>query len=84
MIIHNLTNIPFDLPGGHILPANGSFTGELPEPYVLALRASPAVRVDDSDPLDEFRTEYERLTGKKADRRWSEDTLFAKIEEAGA
>lgn len=79
--IKNLTNSPFDLPGGHILPANGEWEGELPEAYLLALRASPAVEVVDEDPLEPFRAEYKRLTGKNADKRWSEETLFAKIEE---
>lgn len=82
--IKNLTNSPFDLPGGHILPANGEWEGELPGPYLLALRASPAVEVvdEDSDPLEPFRAEYERLTGKRADRRWSETRLFEEIEKA--
>lgn len=82
--VHNLTKSPFDLPGGHILPANGSWTGELPEAYLLALRASPAVEVleEDSDPLEPFRVEYERLTGKRADKRWSETRLFEEIEKA--
>lgn len=80
--LKNLTNSPFDLPGGHILPAKGEWEGELPEPYLLALKASPAVKVvEDEDPLEPFRAEYERLTGKRADRRWSEETLFSKIEE---
>ena len=82
MIVHNLTNSPYDLPGGHILPANGSWTGELPESYLAALRASPVVRIEDADPLDSFRAEYERLTGKRADRRWSEERLFTEIENA--
>lgn len=80
--IKNLTNSPFDLPGGHILPANGEWEGELPEPYLLALRASPAVEVVDEDPLEPFRAEYERLTGKRADKRWSETRLFEEIEKA--
>lgn len=83
--IKNLTNSPFDLPGGNILPANGEWEGELPEAYLLALKASPAVKVvEDKDPLEPFRAEYERLTGKRADKRWSEETLFAKIEEVEA
>lgn len=80
--IKNLTNSPFDLPGGHILPANGEWEGELPEAYLEALRASPAVRIEDSDPLEPFRAEYERLTGKRADKRWSETRLFEEIEKA--
>jgi hypothetical protein len=80
--LKNLTNSPFDLPGGHILPANGEWEGELPEAYLLALKASPAVKVvEDEDPLEPFRAEYKRLTGKNADKRWSEETLFSKIEE---
>jgi hypothetical protein len=81
--LKNLTNSPFDLPGGHILPANGEWEGELPEPYLLALKASPAVKVvEDEDPLEPFRAEYKRLTGKNADRRWSETRLFEEIEKA--
>lgn len=80
--VHNLTNSPFDLPGGHILPANGSWTGELPEPYLVALRASNVVRIEDEDPLEPFRAEYKRLTGKNADKRWSETRLFEEIEKA--
>jgi transcription antitermination factor NusG len=79
--LKNLTNSPFDLPGGHILPANGEWEGELPEAYLLALKASPAVKVDE-DPLEPFRAEYERLTGKRADKRWSETRLFEEIEKA--
>lgn len=81
MIIHNLTNSPYDLPGGHILPANGSWTGDLPEAYVEALRMSPTVRIEEADPLEPFRAEYERLTGKRADKRWSETRLFEEIEK---
>lgn len=81
LTVQNLTHSPFDLPGGHILPAYGTWSGELPEAYVAALRASPAVRIEDEDPLDEFRAEYERLSGKRADRRWSETRLFEEIEK---
>ena len=80
--VHNLTKSPFDLPGGHILPANGSWTGELPDAYLVALRASSVVRIEDEDPLEPFRAEYKRLTGKNADKRWSETRLFEEIEKA--
>lgn len=84
LTVHNLTNSPFDLPCGHILPANGSWSGELPDAYLLALKASPAVRIEDEDPLEPFRAEYERLTGKRPDGRWSELRLFEELEKLDA
>lgn len=75
--LKNLTNSPFDLPGGHILPANGEWEGELPEAYLLALKASPAVKVVEvapeaqDDDLDTWRALYETEKGGAPDGRWS-------------
>lgn len=80
LTVHNLTNSPFDLPGGHILPANGSWSGELPESYLLALKASPAVKVVEVAPedtggpdeeLETWRSLYEAEKGERPDGRWS-------------
>lgn len=76
--LKNLTNSPFDLPGGHILPANGEWEGELPEPYLLALKASPAVTVSDGTSL---RDDYRELTGKEPDKRWSDTRVALEIEK---
>lgn len=77
--VQNLTNSPFDLPGGALLPAKGSFTGDLPDAYVTALRASPAVSVSDGDSTS-LRDDYIALTGKEPDKRWSEQRIAREIE----
>ena len=41
----NLTRGPFDLPGGHVLPALGTVVGDWPEQYLELLAFSGAVRV---------------------------------------
>lgn len=78
--IKNLTNSPFDLPGGHILPANGEWEGELPDAYLLALRASPAVSVSDGG-VTSLRDDYRELTGKDPDKRWSDQRISLEIEK---
>ena len=85
--IRNLTPSPMDLPGGRVLPAFGEVTMELTPLDAIVLGHSLAITVspvEDDDPLEPFRAEYERLTGKRADRRWSEDRLFSEIEKADA
>lgn len=78
--LRNLTNSPFDLPGGHVLPANGEWEGELPESYLLALRASPAVSVSDGETTS-LRDDYRELTGKDPDKRWSDTRVAREIEK---
>ena len=41
----NLTRGPFDLMGGHVLPAHGTVSGDWPEQYLELLAVSGAVRV---------------------------------------
>lgn len=75
--IKNLTGGPIDLPSGRILPAYGETEATEADGV---LRYSPAVAfVDDS--LGQWRAMYKELTGKDADKRWTEATLTARIEE---
>lgn len=77
--IKNLTGSPIDLPSGRILPAYGET--EATEADGI-LRHSPAVAfVETEDTLEQWRAMYKELTGKGADKRWTEATLTARIEE---
>lgn len=80
-LIKNLTASPMDLPGGIVLPA----FGEVSYPHDTSILSfSPALHITpvEDDPLEPFRVEYHRLTGKRADRRWSEERLFKELEAA--
>lgn len=52
LTVINLTNSPFDLEGGHRLPAMGSVTADFPEHYAEVLRLSPGVEVRFPAPED--------------------------------
>lgn len=45
LTVRNLTNSPFDIEGGHRLPAMGSITEEFSDQYAALLRRSPGVEV---------------------------------------
>jgi hypothetical protein len=78
-VIKNLTNSAIDLPGGRILPAYGET--EATDADGL-LRYSPAVAfIESDDTLGQWRDMYKELTGKDADKRWTEATITARIEE---
>lgn len=85
MKIKNLLNSPVDiqtLSGPIVLAAHEEREVHgFPPSYDRLYRASSFFSVED-DPLEPFRVEYERLTGKKADKRWSETRLFEEIEKA--
>lgn len=49
LTVRNLTNSPFDIEGGHRLPAMGSVTEDFSDHYALLLRASPGVEVVAAD-----------------------------------
>lgn len=82
--IRNLTGSPYDLAPGVILPAFGEVDADLPDYMLEILAASPGVEVvvTAAEPLEEWRKMYHELTGKDADKRWSEETLISKIEKA--
>lgn len=73
--VQNISNSPLDFPGGTKLPVNGTWTGDLPDAYVAALRVSPAVTVSSG-----IRDDYIELTGKEPDKRWSEQRIAREIE----
>lgn len=88
MKIKNLLNSPVDiqtLSGPIVLAAHEEREIQgFPPSYDRLYRASSFFEVTESeaDPLEPFRVEYERLTGKKADKRWSETRLFEELEKA--
>lgn len=79
--VTNLSNGAIDLPGGNIVPANGDWTGEMSKHDFDIFGMSSVLTVEPADdPLQPFRDEYERLSGKPANKRWGEDRLFQEIE----
>jgi len=84
--IRNLTGSPYDLAPGVILPAFGEVDADLPDYLVDILSAVPGVEVvvTTAEPLEEWRKMYHELTGKDADKRWSEKRLIEEIEKASA
>ncbi|TCM21481.1 hypothetical protein EDF56_101145 [Novosphingobium sp. PhB165] len=82
--ITNLTNSPFDLEGGHRLPAMGSVTEHFSDDYAAALRLSPGVQVsepaEDAE-LDALRAQAEEL-GIEVDGRWGAKRLETEIAKA--
>lgn len=52
LTVVNLTNSPFDLEGGHRLPAMGRLTADFSDGYAEALRASPGVEARLPAPAD--------------------------------
>lgn len=92
--IHNLTNSPFDLlndKGEKVrIAARGTIDGFKPHPgqeplyrslgyFRIEEGAMPAPKVDERD---ELRAQYEQLTGKKPNSRWSAERLRAEIDKA--
>lgn len=45
LTVRNLTNSPFDIEGGHRLPAMGGITADFSDHYAALLRVSPGVEV---------------------------------------
>lgn len=82
--VTNLSNGAVDLPGGNIVAANGTWTGEMSKQDFDVFSLSSMLAVEEAgeaeDPLQPFRLEYERLSGKPANKRWGENRLFAEIE----
>lgn len=81
--ITNLTHSPYDLPaigGAVVLPAFGEVTAEFDPLYLAALEQSDGVRVLAVD-NNMWADEYERLTGKRPDKRWSEARLMSELEK---
>lgn len=89
--IHNLTNSPFDLlddEGKKVrIGARGTIEGFKPhpgqEPFYRSLGyfkieegVTPAPKADERD---ELRAQYEQLTGKKPNGRWSVERLKEEI-----
>lgn len=82
--VKNISKSALDLPKNIRLFAGKEWTGEMDPAYVAAFEASKQVsvtRVDDADEEDAFREEYRRLSGKRADRRWSPERLLEEIEK---
>lgn len=92
--IHNLTNSPFDLlddKGKKVrIGARETLVGFKPHPmhenfyrslgyFRIEEGGAPAPKVDERD---ELRAQYEQLTGKKPNSRWSADRLRAEIANA--
>jgi hypothetical protein len=79
--VTNLSKGAVDLMGGNKVPANGTWTGEMDDLHISIFGASTVLTVEPADdPLQPFRDEYERLSGKPANKRWGEDRLFQEIE----
>lgn len=90
--IHNLTNSPFDLmndKGEKVrIPARGTLVGFKPHPRQEAFyRSLGYFRIEEcgapepkGDERDELRAQYEQLTGKKPNSRWSVERLKDEID----
>lgn len=93
--IHNLTNSPFDLlndKGEKVrIPARGTLVGFKPLPGQEPLyRSLGYFRIEEVgapepevDERDELRAQYEQLTGKKPNSRWSVERLKEEIAKNG-
>lgn len=83
MKIKNLTNSPFDLinSAGLVvrLPARGEVTLEPHSMHAAAYRSAPYLQITEEGKGS--AAEYESLTGKPADGRWSESRLREEIEK---
>ncbi|GEM_PF-2694136 len=64
LTIRNLTNSPFDIEGGHRLPAMGEITAEFSDHYGALLRASPGVEVLEAVKPEPAREPAPRRSGK--------------------
>ena len=81
--IRNMTHSPYDLPtlsGSVVLPAFGEVTAEFDENYLAILGMVDSVRVLPVEG-NMWAEEYERLTGKRPDKRWSEARLVSELEK---
>lgn len=86
--ITNKVGSPFDvqtLSGPAILPAFGSLEAEFDSGYLQIICVGGHIFVDDTpvpevEPdLSELQAEYRKLSGKDADKRWSEKRLADEI-----
>lgn len=86
--ITNKVGSPFDvqtLSGPAILPAFGSLEAEFDSGYLQIICMGGHIFVDDTpEPevetdLSELQAEYRELSGKDADKRWSEKRLADEI-----
>ena len=90
MQIKNLTNSPYSLTDKDgkavMLPARGTVDIE-PHPMhvdqyrqVGYFEITEAEPLENPDPRDALRAEYEELTGESADKRWGESRLRTEID----
>lgn len=88
--ITNKVGSPFDvqtLSGPAILPAFGSLEAEFDSGYLQIICMGGHIFVDDTpepevEPdLSELQAEYRKLSGKDADKRWSEKRMTTEISQ---